>query len=1022
MKPTVRVSTLIVVLVLAGCREDLPTAPASPGFEIKDGAHSGGNGGFYFLPPLVTAPGYTGKFDAMQTPEVRICVFAHGGCGAEMASYTMTAGQGSEVVRVSAADEHYIVNWHTDQFALDPALTYRISVLVAGTELGHADVDVVGSGKELKNVNTGEFIPLLDGRTLPIRFRIEEGAVVVIGPDGGSLQSDDGNATITVPPGMFAEPVGFTVQALAVPASEIAEAGLVPGTAYTFGPSGMVFPEPGVTVTLKYDPANLGTFSASELTLLTEIDDLWAEIPNPTVDQTAGTVTAQVGHFSNIVTGVSRLATIDQVALTMYMGDPPGTLTHTIGGLTRFIAWYSRTPGVATVTNSADGENDGIVTAIAPGAARIGVSSYDPYYGGWTDEVFVAVLAGPLPPDQLQWFVQREGVTGNALFAVGGTSPTDVFLVGFDGTVIHYDGTTPTIMTTPTTCTYRGVWARAPNDVYVVGRCAAGFGSRLLHYNGSSWNVIHAPIDGLFWNLHGNADYVFVAAGDRVYRYPSATPDVPLATFPATVTLRAVAAKGSSVVAVGQDGANGVMFISPDNGETWTAGSTPVDYWGWPASGPLLAVWRDPGQPLIVASTLDGRVVMYREDWGMWAINEQLTGAVLGALTSKPKTAFTNPDVFLGGDNGELAWAERCRCGFGAPGFRSDQFVKQHVLGLWTDGPTGRVWGVGTAGLIFHQTSSSSHSFDVLARGQSYSDVWLHPSGRVIAGSASPNNEVWMSSSLGTDWGMVALQPYGAGFQGAFGAADGSEAYVVGRNGAIARGTPSGSGYAFTNLTSGTTQELFDVWVSPGGVVYTAGRAGTLLKSTNHGASWAQAGSFGTQEMNQIYGFSDNEVIVTSAGDIYRTTNGGNTWSQMRAGFAGERFSGLWAASSNEIWAVGREPTGPTTSQGVIVHTHGNVDPSTGRLVWVKQTFSGNRYLGGAWGDGAGSVYAGGSGGTVLLLQGHADGDPEPPTWSPQATGTTKDLFAVFGANVPGAGQVVFSTGAAGTIITGVRP
>ena len=36
---------------------------------------------------------------------------------------------------------------------------------------------MVNSGKDLKNVDTNEYIALKDGRTLPIKFRIEEGAI-----------------------------------------------------------------------------------------------------------------------------------------------------------------------------------------------------------------------------------------------------------------------------------------------------------------------------------------------------------------------------------------------------------------------------------------------------------------------------------------------------------------------------------------------------------------------------------------------------------------------------------------------------------------------------------------------------------------------------------------------------------------------------------------------------------------------------------------------------------------------------
>jgi hypothetical protein len=74
-------------------------------------------------------------------------------------------------------DELYIVNWHTDEFGLDPEKVYRVRVFVGAIEVGFADVDLVNSGGLLKNVDTGEFIPLLDGRTLPIKFRLEVGVL-----------------------------------------------------------------------------------------------------------------------------------------------------------------------------------------------------------------------------------------------------------------------------------------------------------------------------------------------------------------------------------------------------------------------------------------------------------------------------------------------------------------------------------------------------------------------------------------------------------------------------------------------------------------------------------------------------------------------------------------------------------------------------------------------------------------------------------------------------------------------------
>ena len=124
---------------------------------------------------MVSAPQYHGVFDPGLAPAVQICVYTADGCGSVIADFTATGGPGVETVRVDQANQLYIVNWHTNDAGLDPARTYRIRVLLEGLELGFVDVDVVSSGKELRSVQTNEYIPLLNGTTLPIKFRIERG-------------------------------------------------------------------------------------------------------------------------------------------------------------------------------------------------------------------------------------------------------------------------------------------------------------------------------------------------------------------------------------------------------------------------------------------------------------------------------------------------------------------------------------------------------------------------------------------------------------------------------------------------------------------------------------------------------------------------------------------------------------------------------------------------------------------------------------------------------------------------------
>ncbi|MBT8397861.1 MAG: hypothetical protein HKO65_02190 [Gemmatimonadetes bacterium] len=119
-----------------------------------------------------------GVFDDGVEPTVQICELNGLGCVVPLiAQFTLETGPGSETIRLVSEEEHFIVNWHTKDFGLDPSKTYRIQVVVSGEVLGIADVDVVASGSGLKRVDTGLYVPLKDDRTLPIKFRIEQGAV-----------------------------------------------------------------------------------------------------------------------------------------------------------------------------------------------------------------------------------------------------------------------------------------------------------------------------------------------------------------------------------------------------------------------------------------------------------------------------------------------------------------------------------------------------------------------------------------------------------------------------------------------------------------------------------------------------------------------------------------------------------------------------------------------------------------------------------------------------------------------------
>jgi hypothetical protein len=168
----------LAVFLLASCEmfTEAPTAPEldpSAQFDISDGAQEGGNPNFFFLPPMVKDPGPGVGFDGSASPVVKIydCGLAVGTCPSILPDpsweFDMTTG-----IQVHPLDEQYAVNWKTDEVEIGH--TYRIQVYSNVARLGYADVAFPENKGQAKNLSADNTIALNDGRTLPIKFRIED--------------------------------------------------------------------------------------------------------------------------------------------------------------------------------------------------------------------------------------------------------------------------------------------------------------------------------------------------------------------------------------------------------------------------------------------------------------------------------------------------------------------------------------------------------------------------------------------------------------------------------------------------------------------------------------------------------------------------------------------------------------------------------------------------------------------------------------------------------------------------------
>jgi hypothetical protein len=88
------------------------------------------------------------------------------------------------------------------------------------------------------------------------------------------------------------------------------------------------------------------------------------------------------------------------------------------------------------------------------------------------------------PGGSQAWQQMRTGVNGS-LRAIWEGSPRDVWAVGENGAVVHYDGNRWQPMTPPSGQTWRAVWGSGPQDVYVAGESnASGRGGSIMHFRG----------------------------------------------------------------------------------------------------------------------------------------------------------------------------------------------------------------------------------------------------------------------------------------------------------------------------------------------------------------------------------------------------------------------------------------------------------------------------------------------------------------------------------------------------------
>lgn len=208
MRRTFDLCIALSTVLLAGCADSSGLSgpsnmgpPPRPSLSISDAAHSNGTAGFYFLPPLVAEPKDAGVFDPARSVVVTVCPLGNPAADTCVGKSVTVSGP-----MVGVNGNHYQYNWQTDETAFPSNLYYRVSVVdnTTGGVYGHVDVFLGSSGKGFHSIDQTEFTPLLDGRTVPVKFRINSGAHVPTPPGstpGTGGTPGDTTGTPSTPPG-----------------------------------------------------------------------------------------------------------------------------------------------------------------------------------------------------------------------------------------------------------------------------------------------------------------------------------------------------------------------------------------------------------------------------------------------------------------------------------------------------------------------------------------------------------------------------------------------------------------------------------------------------------------------------------------------------------------------------------------------------------------------------------------------------------------------------------------------------
>lgn len=267
----------------------------------------------------------------------------------------------------------------------------------------------------------------------------------------------------------------------------------------------------------------------------------------------------------------------------------------------------------------------------------------------------------------------------------------------------------------------------------------------------------------------------------------------------------------------------------------------------------------------------------------------------------------------------------------------------------------------------------------------------------LIVWSSSPGLAGWISQESGTTVALHNVQFL-----------DSRNGYAVGESGTVLKTTDGGAGWADVSIPSSyPVWDLYMISSSSGWVVTgdpnNADASGSVWHTSDGGANWSQQpltstrARFGVSFVSALTGWASG--ARSGPIDFQATTNGGVSWfNQSSSNIFGWTY-GIDSVSPNQVWSAGVVYF--PTATGFIVHS------SDGGAHWTSQISTAVPFLYGVDFVNANAGFTVGDQGAILATTNGGS------TWIAQASGTASNLTEVsFSSPAQGA-----ACGSGGTLL-----